>query len=152
LSASTLAIPSKSDFNYDDRRIATSLIIYPQPLGLQVEYNWGTGPEYNPATKFIDQKGLNGGYALLNYRQPFPRNVVVHPYLRFQYYSGGKKQELDARKYLVREGDLGIEFQLGKYFEPTLQYQYGDRTFEDGAKPNNRQKGSLLRLQLQFNY
>jgi hypothetical protein len=49
----------------------TSLIIYPQPLGLQVEYNWGTGPEYNPATKYIDQKGLNGGYALLNYRQTF---------------------------------------------------------------------------------
>ena len=33
LSSSTLAIPSHSDFNYDDRRIATSLIIYPQPFG-----------------------------------------------------------------------------------------------------------------------
>jgi hypothetical protein len=48
LSSSTLAIPSHADFNYDDRRIATSLIIYPQPMGLQVKYNWGTGPEYNP--------------------------------------------------------------------------------------------------------
>jgi hypothetical protein len=142
----------KKDFRYGDRRIATSLIIYPQPLGLQVEYNGGTGPEYNPATKYIDQKGLNGGYALLNYRYVLPRNFVLHPYLRFQYYSGGKKAELDARKYLVREGDFGIEAQLGKFFEITPQYQYGDRTFEDGAKPNNRQKGSLLRLQLQFNY
>jgi hypothetical protein len=88
----------------------------------------------------------------LNYRQTFPRNVAIYPYPRFRYYSGGKKQELDARKYLVREGDLGIEFELGKYFEPTIQYQYCDRTFEDGAKPINRQKGSLLRLQLQFNY
>jgi hypothetical protein len=149
LSSSTLGKPK---FNYLDQRIAGSLIIYPQPLGLQTEYNWGTGPEYNPVTKYIDQKGLNGGYALLNYRKVFSRNVVVYPYLRFQYYSGGKKQELDARKYLVREGDLGIEFNFGKYFEPTLQYQYGDRTFEDGGNPNNRQKGSLLRLQLQFNY
>jgi Phosphate-selective porin O and P len=149
LSPTTKGIPG---LNYLDQRIAGSLIIYPQPLGLQTEYNWGTGPEYNPATKYIDQKNLNGGYALLNYRQVLPRSLVVYPYFRFQYYSGGKKQELDARKYLVREGEIGIEAEFGKYFEPTLQYQYGDRTFEDGAKPNNREKGSLLRLQLQFNY
>ncbi len=55
-------------------------------------------------------------------------------------------------EYLVREGEVGIEAEFGKYFEPTLQYQYGDRTFEDAGKPNNREKGSLLRLQLQFNY
>jgi hypothetical protein len=74
------------------------------------------------------------------------------PYFRFQYYSGGKKTELDARQYLIREGEFDVETQIGKYFEPTLQYQYGDRTFQDGAKPVNRQKGSLLRLQIQFNY
>jgi hypothetical protein len=74
------------------------------------------------------------------------------PYMRFQYYNGGKKQELDARNYLVREGELGIETQFGKYIELTPQYQLGDRTFEDAANPVNRQKGSLLRLQLQFNY
>jgi hypothetical protein len=140
------------NFRYDDRRVATSLIIYPQPLGLQMEYNWGTGPEYNPATNFIEQKGLNGGYALLNYMQHLPRGVILTPYLRFQYYNGGKKQELDARYYLVREGDLGIEAQFGKYIELTPQFQHGDRTFEDAVKPVNRQKGSLLRLQLQFNY
>jgi hypothetical protein len=140
------------NFRYDDRRVAVSLIKYPQPLGLQIEYNWGTGPQYNPATNFIDQKGLNGGYALLNYRHVFPHGIVVHPFLRFQYYDGGKKQEMDARYYLIREADLGIEAQFGKYIELTPQYQKGDRTFEDSAKPNNREKGSLLRLQLQFNY
>jgi hypothetical protein len=140
------------NFRYDDRRVAVSLIKYPQPLGLQIEYNWGTGPKYNPATNFIDQKGLNGGYALLNYRHVFPHGIVVHPFLRFQYYNGGKKQEMDARDYLVREGDLGIEAQFGKYIELTPQYQKGDRTFEDSTKLINRQKGSLLRIQLQFNY
>jgi hypothetical protein len=115
ISPTTKGIPG---LNYLDQRIAGSFIYYPQPIGLQVEYNWGKGPEYNPSTKFIDDKALSGGYALLNYRWVLPRDVVVFPYFRFQYYSGGKKQELDARKYLVREGEVGIETQLGKYFEP----------------------------------
>jgi len=82
----------------------------------------------------------------------FHHEVVVTSFLRFQYYNGGKKQELDARKALVREADLGIEAQFGKYIEVTPQYQKGDRTSEDALDPVNRQKGSLLRVQLQFNY
>jgi phosphate-selective porin O/P len=140
------------NFLYNDQRLAVSLIVYPQPLGFQAEYNWGTGPQYNSQTKYIDQHALNGGYALLNYRFVFPRNVVLMPYSRFQYYDGGKKFELDARKYHIVEGDFGIEMQLGKSIEITPQYQYGDRLFVDGSKPVNRQLGSLLRLQLQFNF
>ena len=137
---------------YIDQRLAVSLIVYPQPWGLQTEYNWGTGPQYNPQTMYIQQHPLNGGYALLNYRARLPHGMVFFPYGRFTYYNGGKKFELDARKYLVVEGDFGLEMQFGKYIEPTIQYTYGDRTFEDSSKPNNRQLGSLLRLQLQFNY
>jgi hypothetical protein len=137
---------------YNDQRLAVSLIVYLQPFGFQTEYNWGTGPQYNPTTKYIEQHPLNGGYALLNYRARFSNGLTLIPYGRFTYYNGGKKFELDARKYLVVEGDFGVEMQIGKYIEPTLQYQYGDREFVDGAKPINRQLGSLLRLQLQFNY
>ena len=143
---------TKPGANYDDQRIAGSLIVYPQPLGFQMEYNWGTGPQYNPTTKHIDQKPLNGGYALVNYRWKASRSVVIYPYARFQYYDGGKKSELNARYYLVREGEVGVEAMFGKYIEPTLQYQIGSRIFEDGGKPMNNQNGSLLRLQMQFNY
>jgi hypothetical protein len=140
------------DFKYNDQRIAGSLIVYPQPLGFQAEFNWGTGPQYVPSKNYIDQRALYGGYALLNYRFRLMPEIVVIPYLRFQYYDGGKKQEMDARRYLVREGDIGIEAQFGKYIEITPQYQYGVRLFEDSSKPNNYQRGGLLRLQLQFNY
>ncbi|MBV8553199.1 MAG: hypothetical protein JOY54_18025 [Acidobacteriaceae bacterium] len=149
LSSSTITQPSAL---YNDQRLALSLIVYPQPWGLQTEYNWGTGPQYKPQTKYIQQHPLNGGYVLLNYRARFRNGLTLFPYGRFTYYNGGKKFELDARKYLVVEGDFGLEVQIGKYIEPTIQYQYGDRTFQDGSKPNNRQLGSLLRLQLQFNY
>jgi hypothetical protein len=148
-SSNTLAQPNAL---YNDQRLAVSLIVYPQPWGIQTEYNWGTGPQYNPQTKYIQQHPLNGGYFLLNYRARLPHGIVFFPYSRFQYYNGGKKFELDARKYLIVEGDFGLEMQFGKYIEPTIQYQYGDRTFVDGSKPVNRQLGSLLRLQLQFNY
>lgn len=149
VSSTTIARP---DLTYNDQRIATSLIVYPQPWGFQTEYNWGTGPEYNPANKTIEQKALNGGYALLNYRARAFHGIIFHPYSRLTYYNGGKKFELDARKYRVIEGDLGVEMQFGKAFEFTPQYQYGYRLFEDGGKPNNEQIGSLLRMQLQFNY
>jgi hypothetical protein len=150
LSSSTI---TKPDAEYDDRRIALSLIVYPQPFGLQTEYNWGTGPEYNPQTKYIDQKALDGGYLQVSYRATrLPYGMIFQPYSRFTYYNGGKKFELDARKYLVVEGDFGIEMQFGPHLEFTPQYQYGDREFEDGGKPVNRQLGSLLRFQLQYNY
>jgi hypothetical protein len=149
LSSSTI---TTSKALYDDNRIAVSLIVYPQPFGFQTEYNWGTGPEYEPANKTIEQKALNGGYALLNYRaRPF-HGIIFHPYSRLTYYDGGKKFEQDARKYRVIEGDLGVEVQFGKAFEFTPQYQQGYRLFEDGGKPNNQQKGGLLRMQLQYNY
>jgi hypothetical protein len=143
---------TKPEALYDDNRIALSLIVYPQPLGFQTEYNWGTGPEYEPTNKTIEQKALNGGYALVNYRlRPF-HGIIFHPYSRLTYYDGGKKFEQDARKYRVIEGDLGVETQFGKAFEFTPQYQQGYRLFEDGGKPNNQQEGKLLRVQLQYNY
>jgi hypothetical protein len=149
---SSTTITKNDEALYDDNRIAASLIIYPQPVGFQTEYNWGTGPEYDPANKTIEQKLLSGGYALLNYRfRPF-HGIIFHPYSRLTYYDGGKKFETDARKYRVIEGDLGVETQFGKAFEITPQYQHGYRLFEDGGKLNNEQEGTLLRVQLQYNY
>jgi hypothetical protein len=149
LSSSTKTQPGAL---YNDQRLAVSLIVYPQPWGFQTEYNWGTGPQYNPQTKYINQHALNGGYALLNYRWKLPYSLVFIPYGRFTYYNGSKKFELDARRYLIVEGDFGIEMQFGKFVELTPQYQYGNRLFVDGAKPVNNQLGNLLRIQLQFNY
>ena len=34
----------------------------------------------------------------------------------------------------------------------TATYMIADRRFEDGVKIDNKQKGNLLRLQMQFNY
>jgi len=142
---------TSSTKSFADERVAGSLIIYPQPIGFAVEYNIGRGPEFDPATKTVETRSLKGGYALINYMLKFNKQIVF-PFARVHYYDGGKKHELDARKYLVKETELGIEWQPIPNFELVTMYTISDRTFEDAKKPVNRQHGNLLRVQMQFNF
>ena len=137
--------------NFRDRRILGSLMVYPKPLGFQAEFNVGTGPQYNPKTNSILPRKLKGGYAQIMYLRKMGVQTFI-PFVKYQYYDGGKKFELDARSYLVRDIDFGLEYQKNAFFELVGQYTRSDRTYEDGRSPNNRQKGGLLRLQLQLNY
>lgn len=139
-----------ADFEYIDQRVAASLIIYPQPFGLNAEYNIGKGPEYNPSTNTIEEKKLKGGYAMASYQAKF-KDQVLTSFVRYQYYDGGKKHELDARSYTVKELEIGAEWQPMKAFEVVAMYTISKRRYEDGARPSNTQDGSLLRLQFQVN-
>ncbi|MEQ1886699.1 MAG: porin [Bryobacteraceae bacterium] len=137
--------------NFADRRTAASFVLYPQPFGLQAEYNFGTGPQFNPATLRTEQRRLRGGYvqAMYMYKR---HGQVFTPFARYQYYDGGKKAETDARSFLVKSLEAGLEWQPNPFIEWTAEYVHGDRTFEDGRLPDNRQIGNILRLQLQLNY
>lgn len=135
-----------------DQRVAASFILYPRPFGIQTEYNIGRGPRYNKVTNSVDLSSLEGGYITLNYKLDLPKNQLIYPFAKFQYYDGGKKFEKDARSYVVRDYELGIEWQPLKAFELVAEWVIADRTFEDSALPNNRQRGNLLRLQAQFNF
>lgn len=134
-----------------DQRVGATFVLYPRPFGIQTEYNIGTGPRYNPATNRIDQTDLNGGYVLLNYKWDIKKQHI-YPFAKFQYYDGGKKYEKDARSYVVRDYEFGVEWQPIKAFELTAEYVVADRTFEDSVLPVNRQQGNVLRLQVQFNF
>jgi hypothetical protein len=140
-----------TESSFLDRRIAGTFVIYPQPFGLQAEYNVGEGPEFNPATMTTTVKDLSGGYVQLMYRKKVGDNHIT-PFLKYQYYEGGKKHEIDARRYLVKDLEIGAEWQLKDFFELTAIYTISDRTFEDANLPVNNQKGELLRLQAQFNF
>lgn len=141
----------KSDLNYTDQRVAASFILYPQPFGIQAEYNIGRGPEYNKLTDSIEVQSLTGGYATLCYKFDY-KGHTFYPFTRIQYYDGGKKHELDARSYKVNELELGVEWQPLKEFELVAMYTISSRKYEDHTNPNNFQKGSLLRLQAQINF
>jgi hypothetical protein len=134
-----------------DQRVGATFVLYPKPFGIQTEYNIGTGPRYNTLTNAVDETDLNGGYVLLNYKWDIKKQHI-YPFAKFQYYDGGKKYEKDARSYVVRDYEFGVEWQPIKAFELTAEYVIADRTFEDSALPINRQQGNVLRLQAQFNF
>jgi phosphate-selective porin len=144
-------VTTSEDRNYTDQRVAASFILYPQPFGIQAEYNIGKGPEFDKETQSIKEKNLYGGYATLTYKWEYD-NHVFFPFTRFQHYRGGKKHELDARSYDVKEMEIGVEWQPNKNFELVLMYTISDRRFEDFILQDNRQAGSLLRIQAQVNF
>jgi len=141
----------KSDLNYIDQRIAGSFILYPKPFGIQAEYTIGEGPEYNKTTDSIEVQDLKGGYVTLNYMTKYKDQIFI-PFVRYQYYNGGKKFEKDARSYEVTELELGVEWQPSKHFEIVAMYTISDRRYEDFTLQNNLQEGKLLRLQAQINF
>jgi Phosphate-selective porin O and P len=145
-------VKAANNFEFDDKRIATSFILYPKPFGIQAEYNWGKGPEYNPAKDSIETKNLHGGYITASMRIKGKKDWVFFPFSRVQQYYGGKKHELDARRYEVREMETGLEWQFNKYFELTTSYVISKRRFEDSKLKNNLQSGNYLRLQAQLNF
>jgi phosphate-selective porin len=144
-------VTTSEDRNYTDQRVAASFILYPQPFGIQAEYNIGKGPEFDKETQSIKEKNLYGGYATLTYKWEYEKHVFF-PFTRVQHYRGGKKHELDARSYDVKEMEIGVEWQPNKNFELVLMYTISDRRFEDFILQDNRQAGSLLRIQAQVNF
>ena len=141
----------KKDKSYDDARAAASFVLYPKPFGIQAEYNIGKGPEFNKLTDSIESKSLKGGYITTSYKTSVNKQVLI-PFTRFQYYKGGKKHELDARSYEVKEFEIGLEWQPNKNFELVTMYTISSRRFEDFKNQDNLQKGSLLRIQAQINF
>lgn len=147
------SVKSVKSFEFNDRRVAGSFVLYPKPWGIQAEYNSGTGPQYNAITDSIENKRLNGGYVTLTYKlSGKKKDEVFFPFTKLQSYNGGKKHELDARSYKVNELETGVEWQMNKSFELTASYVISHRKFEDSKLRNNDQKGNLLRLQAQINF
>lgn len=145
------SVKVNSDKNYLDQRAAASFILYPKPFGIQAEYTIGKGPEFNKATDSIEVSPLHGGYITASYMTKINHQILI-PFVRYQYYDGGKKHELDARSYTVNELEFGAEWQVNKNFELVVNYTMSRRRFEDFAKQDNYQIGNLLRIQAQVNF
>jgi hypothetical protein len=141
----------RADRNYLDQRAAATFVLYPKPFGILTEYTIGKGPEFNPATDSIETRSLHGGYITLSYMLKNKEQVYI-PFIRAQYYNGGKKHELDTRSHRVRELEIGVEWQPVKQFELVAMYTISSRRYEDFTLQNNLQRGNLLRLQAQINF
>jgi hypothetical protein len=149
----TPGVKSVKSFEFNDKRVAGTFVLYPRPFGVMMEYNIGEGPRYNPSKDSIETTNLSGGYATVYYRyQTKNKKMFFLPYTRIQAYDGGKKFEQDARSYRVREIEAGLEWQINKYLELTTAYVFSQREFEDSKLKDNDQEGRLLRVQVQLNF
>lgn len=139
-----------------DARGVAYVVLYPQPFGLQAEYNIGVGPELVGLTPMtvddettytgeVQQQNLHGGYVLASLKLD-----TFIPYVRAMNYEGAKKHERNAPPYSVRELEAGVEWQVIKPLELTGAWMIARRT--DGRIPYELEEGSLVRLQVQFNY
>ena len=141
----------RQDLTYTDERAALSFVMYPKPFGIQTEYTVGNGPRFNKNSNTIEEMPLNGGYITASYMMHIKEQILI-PFLRYQYYDGGKKHERDARSYEVSELEIGAEWQLHKNFELVVNYTISKRRYEDFILSNNLQTGNLLRIQAQVNF
>lgn len=141
----------RKDATYTDRRVAASFVVYPQPFGIQAEYNWGESPSFDAATDSIRLHELHGGYVTLSWRTAISPKFKIQPFVRLQTYDGAKKHETDARTYEVRETEIGVEWPVNKNLELTLAYMISHRKYQDFTTDYD-ERGQLLRVQVQANY
>ena len=136
---------------YDDDRVGIHAMLYPQPFGIQAEWNWGKGPEFDRASQSIETKKLNGGYVQMMYRVPTDTVGVLMPYGRWQHYRGGWKAGTNAPRLETDELELGLEWQPWKALEFTFAYARMKRAEADERR-TGRATGDLIRTQVQWNY
>jgi len=136
--------------NYLDERVGVHFILYPQPIGFQAEWNWGHGPQLNGAGTAIVDGPIQGGYVQAMYKWDY-KWMTIMPYVRWQEYEGGKKHRTNAPFNVVREWEIGVEYQLAKALEFTIAYARSRRT-DTLTAPYPIREGDIIRTQLQWNF
>jgi hypothetical protein len=142
---------------FRDQRVAASFVWYPQPFGFQAEWQVGQGPALNEAQTAVGVRSLNGGYVMALYKHDTCRYGVVTPYARYQYFRGGYKSFANAPFGTLHECDLGMEWQIRKEMELTLEYSFVNgpnlnSIDKDGTRSYREFNGGILRAQFQVNY
>lgn len=163
-STCTPRIADKDRNGIQDERVGISFMMYPQPFGLQAEWNWGKTPGLDIEKNVIEEQTLNGGYVQAMYKidnfNVFDTNGTLIPFVRWQYYDGYNKAESNAAKNNVNDWELGTEWQIAPEVELTAYYHHMKRTnLVRGASNVTLTKedyasfdASALRVQLQYNF
>ncbi|MCC6942214.1 MAG: porin [Novosphingobium sp.] len=140
-----------SAVNFTDNHVGVHAMIYPRPFGIQAEWKWGTGPQWNPVTGAIESGDSTGGYVMTMYRAPKTSIGQFIPFARWQRYRGGWKAATNAPRIDGEEYEFGVEWQPMKDFEVVLTYANINRIEADDRR-FGRAKGEVLRAQVQWNY
>lgn len=135
-----------------DQRVGVTAVWYPQPVGLEAEWNWGRGPALSDDARSIADERLHGGYVQANYRR---RDSFASwfPFARWNYFDGARKFARNAPRVKVNEVDFGLEFARWLEVEVTAMYTHTFERTRSGGAPYGLTRGSnRLGFQVQWNY
>lgn len=140
-----------------DQRIAGTFVYYPQPFGIQAEWNVGEGPGLSPDQTEVLVRSLRGGYVMAMYKYDTEVHGNVIPYCRYQYYRGGYRSVSNAPYGHHDQWDFGVEWQFLREMEVSCEYSIVDginlnTINQAGVIPYQAFSGGILRFQLQLNY
>ena len=138
-----------------DERVGLHAVLYPQPFGLQGEWNWGQSPQLSADRKNIQSASLNGGYVQAMYKLNNALGGWI-PYIKWQQYDGSEKFSTNTPNSRVRETEVGVEWLPRPEVELTVAYANMDRTnvgtFVTSLNGYRQVKADMLRAQLQWNF
>lgn len=135
-----------------DRRLGVTFVLYPQPFGVEAEWNIGDGPTLRPDYSEIHDEFLHGGYIQASYKVVFDYGDLL-PVVRWQYYDGGRKFARNAPHVRVNEFDFGFEWAPIPEVELATIYSYTPfRTDSAQAPYAEFSNASRIGMQLQWNY
>lgn len=144
--------PASAKSGVTDRRLGVSFVLYPQPFGIEAEWNIGEGPTLRDDYSEIRSRFLHGGYVQASYRTDIDYGEL-YPVLRWQYYDGGRKFARNAPGVRVSEFDLGFEWAPVPEVELATMYTYTPfRTDSSDAPYEEFEHASRIGMQLQWNY
>jgi hypothetical protein len=137
-----------------DQRVGFTAIWYPQPIGIETEWNIGQGPELSADLRAINTEFLHGGYALVNFRHAVANSrAILFPFTRWNYFDGGRKFARNAPRSKVNEIDFGLEIAPWPEVEFTAMYTHTFYRTRTGSLPYDiTRNANRLGLQVQWNY
>lgn len=155
ISAPTAITPTFNGQGVQDDRAGVHAVLYPQPFGLQSEWNWGRSPELNASHTKIEAAKLKGGHIQAMYKLDTNLGSWI-PYAKWQRYDGSEKFTVNAPRSIVREKEIGVEWIPRPELELTVAYAKMDRTnvntFVTALNGYRQVDADTLRVQLQWNY
>lgn len=142
----------RPDAGIADDRIGGTFVLYPQPVGIEAEWNVGRGPQLSADRRSITAQNLQGGYLQASFRHT-RKQAVYTPFVRWQYYDGGRKFARNSPLDRVNEADFGVELTPLSELELTLLYTRTIERTRTSTFPFAPAKGAdRIGVQLQFNY
>ena len=160
-STCTPRIADKDRKGITDERIGVSFMMYPQPFGLQGEWNWGKTPGLDIANNVIEEQNLQGGYLQTMYMFKDWNNWGTFiPFAKWSYFDGYNKAESNAAQNKTNDWEIGMEWQIAPEVELVAYYHKMKRNnLVRGASNTTLVKedykmfdADALRVQLQYNF